>query len=465
MPAVLHVSLVDGAVPIVLLALAAAGGIYLATRRRGRSWWTVRLPLVLAGAAAGAVLIAWVVDHVWQPFTDPIPTLAVVCIGVVLATLALLVPAVRRAPPRRRVLAALSAVVVVLAAANSVNQLYGYYPTIAAAFGRPPARQIPLPPKHSAHGALSTPTSAPDPSSADSAIAAGAPSSAATGGAGHPGTRPTHGTRPSTGAVSKVEIPGTVSGFHARPAWVYLPPAYLADPRPNLPVLVLIPGQPGGPANWMEGGHAVATLDAFAASHGGRAPITVMPDASGSPAAPQLCTDSALGNIDTYLSRDVPDWIRKNLQVDSDTRHWAVAGFSYGGTCALTLAIAHPELYPTFLDISGELGPTLGSPRQTIDRAFHGDAAAYEAVQPLRILQTHAHNPDRARAWAGLDGTFVVGQADRKYTEVRATVTHGCHAAGITVHEFTEPGTHSWYVAAQAFRQALPHLAERMKLE
>lgn len=55
---------------------------------------------------------------------------------------------------------------------------------------------------------------------------------------------------PATGEVSKVAIPGAVSGFAAREAEVYLPPAYLSTPRARLPVLVLLAGQPASPTDW-----------------------------------------------------------------------------------------------------------------------------------------------------------------------------------------------------------------------
>lgn len=42
-------------------------------------------------------------------------------------------------------------------------------------------------------------------------------------------------TLPAAGLVRKASIPGTVSGFRSRDAYVYLPPAYQAAPRPALP--------------------------------------------------------------------------------------------------------------------------------------------------------------------------------------------------------------------------------------
>src|SRR3546814_3201783 len=60
---------------------------------------------------------------------------------------------------------------------------------------------------------------------------------------------------PSNGVVTEAAIPGNVSGFDARPATLYLPPAYLADPRAELPVLVLVAGEPGSPSDWRSEEH------------------------------------------------------------------------------------------------------------------------------------------------------------------------------------------------------------------
>ncbi len=141
-------------------------------------------------------------------------------------------------------------------------------------------------------------------------------------------------------------IPGATSGFAARDAVVYLPPAYFANPRPLLPVLVMLAGQPGSPEDWLNGGKLAMTMDAFAREHHGLAPVVVVPDGTGSQLANPLCLDSQLGKVASYLAVDVPTWIKTHLQVDPDPRSWAVGGLSYGGTCSLQLATNHPEVYP-----------------------------------------------------------------------------------------------------------------------
>lgn len=55
---------------------------------------------------------------------------------------------------------------------------------------------------------------------------------------------------------------------------------------------MLLHGTPGTPQDWIDGGQAAATADAYAAAHGGRAPILVMPDINGSIDADTECVDS-----------------------------------------------------------------------------------------------------------------------------------------------------------------------------
>ncbi len=47
-----------------------------------------------------------------------------------------------------------------------------------------------------------------------------------------------------------------------------------------------------------------------------------------------------------------------------------------GGTCAVDLTVMHPELFSTFVDIAGDMGPNAGTKEQTIARIYGGDAAS-----------------------------------------------------------------------------------------
>jgi hypothetical protein len=164
-------SLVSGAVPVVVLAAGLAAPIAL-TARRDRRWWTRAVPLAVLAGVLSAAMAALVVDVLWRPFPD---TLAFVLIT----------------------------------ALAQVNQLYYVYPTLHSALGLTPPQQASF--AHVARPLSRVVTAQP-----------GVPLTDAW-------TPPAD--MPTTGAVSEVPIPGTVSSFVARPAWVYFPPAYRAHPE------------------------------------------------------------------------------------------------------------------------------------------------------------------------------------------------------------------------------------------
>ena len=66
------------------------------------------------------------------------------------------------------------------------------------------------------------------------------------------------------------------------------------------------------------------------------------------------CSDTSAGKLDTYLSKDVPDWIRANLPVADDRADRVIAGYSHGGECAAYLGAKHPGIWANVVDISGK---------------------------------------------------------------------------------------------------------------
>lgn len=261
------------------------------------------------------------------------------------------------------------------------------------------------------------------------------------------------------GRLVDVDVPGTVSHFAARPAAVYVPASYDAGTS-DLPVLVLLTGQPGHVVDWIEGGRLAQTMDAFAARHGGAAPIVMVADGLGDTEANPMCMDSDLGNAATYLSVDVPHWVRSNFRVSSDPRAWAVGGYSYGGTCALQLAVTAPSVYPTFLDISGEDEQRRGTRSESVAAAYGTDTPAneerFERMTPLNILSRNSF-PDSA-------GAFVVGTDDEEFRPQTERTYRAAEAAGLDVHYRELPGGHSMQVWAPALEQEMDWLGERVGL-
>ena len=410
-------SLLYGAFPAGLTAVGGLSVAYVAWRP-DRRWWTRVVPLLVVVGAVVAVVVQWLVNDVLHPFPDRLPYTVTVWTGVLACAVACAAARARGASWPRRALSVLAVFVVFLCALNHVNTLFGYDPNLRDALGLAPPNAI------------------------NFANAATRPSAQ------------TPSTMPSHGEVTQVHIPGIVSGFKARDAWLYLPPAYLVSHRPSLPVLMMLEGQPGDPRDWLNGGNLAQTMDAYAAAHHGLAPVVVMPDDLGSFWGNPLCMDSRLGNADTYLSVDVPTWVRAHLAVDDQTAHWAVGGASYGGTCAWQLAVLHPKLFPTFVDIAGLYGQTLGTEQQTVDAAFGGNTRRFAEVNPVQILIKHT----RPTLW----GTVAVGNGDEGYVYVSQLTAQLSRHAGMHIRWYELQGGHSYELWANLLAGSMGWLGDRM---
>ncbi|MGI5127154.1 alpha/beta hydrolase [Pseudonocardia sp. CA-107938] len=425
------VSTITGALPVALTVLGALGLVALLLRRDPR-WWVRLLPITL-GVALALTAVADVALELWRPFPESLPARILLWAG--LGIWAVVLVAVRVGPARwwGRIGLTVAMVLVVALSAMKINAFYGYRPNLGAVFGVPQISEVdfaalaPVRPTVSAapHQPLSL--------------------------SWHPPA-----DQPKRGEVTQVAIDGTRSGFKARPAMVYLPPAYLGSVRPLLPVLVLIPGQPGGPEDWFVAGKLASVMDGFAAAHAGLAPIVVVPDATGSPLANTLCLDSQLGNAESYLAEDVPAWLTQHLQVDPDRSRWAIGGFSFGGTCALQLALRRPAGYPTFLDVSGRPEPTLGDHASTVQATFGGDEARFRAVNPLDILA--------AGQFPGTAGYVVVGRDDPDVPVACRPLPAAAERAGISLKMEQLHGGHTWALAITGLQHALPWIASRAGL-
>lgn len=428
--------LLTGPVPVVLRLGAAAAGTWLLLRLMsavGSAWAkALRCAKILVVAVTVTATSVYLARDVWLLFPDRLPFVVHLWVGTAFFAAALAVSVVtscRRWRPGGT--AVIAALLICVACANQVNGVYAAYPTSRDALGLALKDDIVLPPKQ-AH-------SLPQPVT---------------------GTLESHWRLPPdlmmSGKLTSAIIPGRISGFSARAAKIYLPPAYFAQLPPRLPVLVLLSGQPGMPQDWLSAGKLARTMDRFVKAHHGLAPVVVVPDATGSQFADPLCLNSARGNVDAYLAFDVPAWIRANLSVDTRPDAWAIAGASYGGTCALQLATNHADVYPTFIDIAGSAEPSLGDRRRTVAEAFAGDEAAFRRVNPLDLL--------RIQRYPFSAGAIVIGAADGATKADAKAVFDATKAAGMKSHYTELSGSHDWRVFSVALEIELPWLARHLRL-
>lgn len=257
------------------------------------------------------------------------------------------------------------------------------------------------------------------------------------------------------GRLDTVNILGTASKFHARTSYVYVPPINSAGPKVQLPVIVLLPGIPGGPADWANAGNIVNIMDQFAAAHHQVAPYVVLADNTGSATNDTECVNSPRGNVDTYLSVDVPNFMAKNYGTSHDPSQWAIGGLSMGGMCGLLLTLRHDDVYHYFLDFGGETGPEVGSQQKTTTALFDGSKTAWQQSQPEWLLDH--------RTYPHVGGFFAVGKSDKVTLVAGMTKLHKqAQAAGMDTVLQLVGGQHTFNVWQQSYTDALPWISNRL---
>jgi S-formylglutathione hydrolase FrmB len=435
------VSVVNGAFPVVVIVvtmlslLASIGWRATQTRRRGASspewsepemrrrpaWrWQLLLGIPIALAIVGLVAL---IDDGFALIPYQFPNSFYAWFAFIPLAIAFCAIGWRGAPWWRRVTSLLSVGLAGVFALTVVNEHYQYYPNIGTLLGKEAQYEVNDAQLKQAQADYRKTKKLPD-----------------------------HGFTLSE------SIPGTKSGFQARDAFIWLPPVWVESPTPKLPVVELLHGSPGAPDDWTRAGFADQTAGIYALAHDGRAPILVMPDSNGSDAGDTECVDSNRGHAETYLTEDVPAFVRKTFNAATTDRSMAVAGESAGGMCALMLALRHPDTYAAFGDYAGLTSPTVAQSvdaNQTTAALFGGDRDEYNEHDPLWLLQNKKF-PDTA-------GWFEVGLSDSDPLAAQRKLVPLARAAGVRTCAREVPGAHDYTFAAQAFRDSYPWLSSRLK--
>ena len=257
----------------------------------------------------------------------------------------------------------------------------------------------------------------------------------------------------TSGRISQLTIPGTISKFKTRTGSVYVPA--VANTGVSLPVIILMSGVPGAPADWLVGGGLQATMDNFAKTHHGITPLVFVVDETGSQLNDTECVDSPRGNVETFLTDDVPAYIKANFHVSTSPSQWAIGGLSLGGTCGLMEVAVHPNIYGYFLDFSGDSGPILGSPQNTINTLFAGSKAAYDTHQPTLLFQKYKYPLS--------GGYFAIGKGDKlNLINDMNSLYQTTKASGANTVMELVGGEHNFGVWQHSFKDALPWVSNQL---
>ena len=430
-------SLLHGWLPPAIWGVAVVV-LVVAVGWRSRRWRLIWLPVAVVLGLTLATVAHWYIDSEGLA-GDPAPSSLWVWVGLTGMALAVAVLGWRDSQWWRRSASVLATLLCLLSAGVSVNLWVGYFRTVQAAWSELTAGPL------------------PDETDLNTVMAMRGKGA------------------PAHGALVPVTIPSDASGFKHRTELVYLPPAWFAANAPKLPVVMMIAGEFNTPSDWPRTGDAIAPIDRFAAAHNGNAPVFVFVDVGGSFNNDTECVNGPRGNVADHLTRDVPPYVSDTFGVQNDK--WGVVGWSMGGTCAVDLTVMHPDLFSTFVDIAGDMGPNAGTKDQTIARLYGGNAAAWPVYDPTTVITEHgpyhgvsgwfaisSDAPQQHKggfgnpSGTGLGGQDAAGMPNDQTDAANALCKLG-RANGIACAIVAHSGRHDWPLAADVFTASLPWLA------
>ena len=182
---------------------------------------------------------------------------------------------------------------------------------------------------------------------------------------------------------------------------VVLPPGY-TDPTgatQRYPVLEAFHGYPSAPQGWLK--NFPVSQDAHLLAQQGqlRTPLLVVPQIE-FPAG--VDTEGVNGlpgqaQIETWLTRDVPDWVGAHFRVDASRDSWATIGDSAGGYVAAMAAVLHPAQYGAGIVFGGYYRPDFGpyyepfAPDSPQGRRYDLVRAVQQGAPPVSLWVQTSH--------------------------------------------------------------------------
>jgi enterochelin esterase-like enzyme len=233
-------------------------------------------------------------------------------------------------------------------------------------------------------------------------VAARAARAAVPGPAAHtPKVSPALPTGSSAGSgVISYTVKGPASGMVGTVV-VELPPGYAAPANTSTryPVIEAFQGYPGSPTIWTKTMDLGGVISQQVAARRMRAALIVAPQVEMPAGADTECVNGTPGNpqLETWLARDVPDWVAQNLRVATDRGSWATIGLSAGAWCAAMITMLHPAQYSAAIVMGGYFRPQFGPfyqpypPGSALARRYDLIALAKRGSTPVAIWLETSH--------------------------------------------------------------------------
>lgn len=163
--------------------------------------------------------------------------------------------------------------------------------------------------------------------------------------------------------VISYTVKGPLSGITGT-VMVQLPAGYTNPTAASVryPVMEAFQGYPGAPNSWINGMNLGGVAAQQAAAKRMRPILVVSPQVEIPPGVDTECVNGSAGTaqVETWLARDVPDWVARTFRVRTDRASWATIGLSAGGWCAAMVAMLHPAQFSAAIVLGGYFHPDFG---------------------------------------------------------------------------------------------------------
>ena len=165
----------------------------------------------------------------------------------------------------------------------------------------------------------------------------------------------------ATGLVTYM-VHGAASGLSGN-VLVQLPPGYTSHQHARYPVLEAFHGYPSSPLAWVDEFQVGEVTARLARAHLLRQPLVVIPQIEIPHGVDTEGVNGLRGQpqVETWLTRDVPDWLGQHFRVLAKRDAWATIGYSAGGFDAAMATVLHPAQYGAAIVLGGYFRPEFGA--------------------------------------------------------------------------------------------------------
>jgi S-formylglutathione hydrolase FrmB len=194
--------------------------------------------------------------------------------------------------------------------------------------------------------------------------------------------------------VQRYTVTGAQSHISAE-VLVYLPPGYEPAAAKKYPVVLALHGFPGSPDGFLQSLLLGQTVDELTFARQLGPSIVVLPEINSPVSLDTECVDApntAGPQAETWLARDIPEWVVGHFHVQTARTSWATLGYSFGGWCSALLGLRHPDVFAASIVIGGYFRPDFS---RSYDPLTPGSPAS-RGYDLIRIART---NPPPLAMW------------------------------------------------------------------